>query len=59
MSEYPLVDGSVYTCPIHGDSPVALQMSLQGEPAEYRCYVCWKENVIEPNCEVVTRTPPP
>lgn len=57
---YPIVDGSTYTCPIHGDSDTAMQFALDGEPSpDYRCYQCYRDNVINPNCEVVTRTPPP
>lgn len=55
---YP-VDGT-FNCPIHGDSSYVIQVGTEedGVP-DYRCYVCWRENVVNPNCQVVTRTPPP
>ena len=55
---YP-VDGT-FNCPIHGDSEYVVQVGTEedGVP-DYRCYICWRENVIEPNLQVVTRTPPP
>lgn len=54
---YP-VDGT-FTCPIHGVSDYVVQVATEADGApDYRCYICWRENVIEPNCQVVTRTPP-
>lgn len=58
--EFRRPDGD-WNCPIHGqvEGRNVIQVGMAGESADWRCFKCYRENIIIPNCQSVTIIPPP